>query len=273
MVPDASQLLRCFNLAVVLVASVLFHRMQCQQLSDYDNPVVRERVTQLVYAEISNVTSLLNHEIETSASFCVKDPNADWNKAFNFSSDLDFVFSCFRKTEGDMSQRLCTAAEIKFYLNSLLESRTSSANYLKPNKNCNLNSWVSGCEPGWACSVPTDQQPDLRNSKEIPDRTTNCQACCEGFFCPHGITCMIRSYCPLATLNSTTGVCEPYLYQLPPLQPNHTCGGANIWADISSSSEMFCSAGSYCSTITKKVPCSSGHYCRTGSTSEQRKIS
>ncbi|KAG5051992.1 hypothetical protein JHK87_004190 [Glycine soja] len=78
------------------------------------------------------------------------------------------------------------------------------------------------------------------------------------------------SYCPLATLNNATGVCEPYLYQLPPLQPNHTCGGANIWADVSSSSEMFCSAGSYCSTITKRIPCSSGHYCRMGSTSEQR---
>jgi len=44
------------------------------------------------------------------------------------------------------------------------------------------------------------------------------------------------------------------------MQPNHTCGGANIWADISSSSEIFCSAGSYCSTITKRIPCSSG-YC------------
>ncbi|TKY53441.1 ABC transporter G family member 24 [Spatholobus suberectus] len=260
-------------LCLHLVASVLFRGVQCQQVSDFDNPVVRTRVTQLVYAQISNMTSLLNREIKTHSSFCVIDPDADWNTAFNFSSDLDFVSSCILKTKGDITQRLCTAAEIKFYLSSLLE-RSRSANYLKPNKNCNLNSWVSGCEPGWACSVHTSQQVDLRNSQEIPARTTNCQACCEGFFCPHRITCMIPcplgSYCPLATLNNTTGVCEPYLYQLPPMQPNHTCGGANIWADVSSSSEIFCSAGSYCSTTTKRIPCSSGHYCRMGSTSENR---
>ncbi|KAG5080277.1 hypothetical protein JHK86_004342 [Glycine max] len=270
----SKDLLRVLLFLHVVASSVLFRGTQCQQISDdFDNPVVLPRVTQLVYAQISNMTSLLNNEIKSHSTFCVSDPDADWNKAFNFSSDLGFVSSCILKTKGDITQRLCTAAEIKFYLNSLLK-RSSSANYLKPNKNCNLNSWVSGCEPGWACSVPKRQEVDLRNSQEIPARTTDCQACCEGFFCPHGITCMIPcplgSYCPLATLNNATGVCEPYLYQLPPLQPNHTCGGANIWADVSSSSEMFCSAGSYCSTITKRIPCSSGHYCRMGSTSEQR---
>ncbi|QCE05485.1 ATP-binding cassette [Vigna unguiculata] len=276
MLPNALPVLRCVHLVVAAaVASVLLRRMQCQQLSDFDNPVVMPRITRLVYDQMSNMTSLLNHEIKASSGFCVKDPDADWNKAFNFSSDLDFVSTCIRKTKGDILQRLCTAAEIKFYLNSLLErSSTRSANYLKPNRNCNLNSWVSGCEPGWACSVPTSQQVDLINSQEMPARTLNCEACCEGFFCPHGITCMIPcplgSYCPSAVLNNSTGVCEPYLYQLPPMQPNHTCGGANIWADISSSSEIFCSAGSYCSTITKRIPCSSGHYCRMGATSEQR---
>lgn len=94
---------------------------------------------------------------------------------------------------GDISNRLCTAAEVKFYLNSLME-KSSSANYLKPNRNCNLTSWVSGCEPGWACSVPSGQKVDLKDSKEMPARTSNCRACCEGFFCPHGITCMIRKY-------------------------------------------------------------------------------
>ncbi|XP_061366128.1 ABC transporter G family member 24-like [Gastrolobium bilobum] len=261
--------LLCFS----IVGLSLFYGMQCQEISDLDNPVVLQLVTQIVYNRISNLTSLLNQQIKTRSSFCVKDQDADWNKAFNFSSDLGFVTSCIQKIKGDITPRLCTAAEIQFYLNSLFE-RPTSANYLKPNKNCNLSSWVSGCEPGWACSVPSSQQVDLRNSQEIPARTTNCQACCEGFFCPHGITCMIPcplgSYCPLATLNNATGVCEPYFYQLPPMQPNHTCGGANIWADVSSSSEIFCSAGSYCSTTTKRIPCSSGHYCRMGSTSEER---
>jgi hypothetical protein len=93
-----------------------------------------------------------------------------------------------------MLRRTCTAAEIKFYFNSLFEKGAKKSNYLKPNKNCNLSSWVSGCEPGWACGVGKGEKVDLRNSKDMPFRTTNCAACCEGFFCPHGITCMIRKY-------------------------------------------------------------------------------
>jgi hypothetical protein len=58
-------------------------------------------------------------------------------------------------------------------------------------RNCNLKSWVSGCEPGWACSVDSDVQVDIKN-EVIPARTSNCQSCCEGFFCPQGFTCMIR---------------------------------------------------------------------------------
>ncbi|XP_075664724.1 ABC transporter G family member 24-like isoform X3 [Castanea sativa] len=162
---------------------------------------------------------------------------------------------CYR---GDITRRLCSAAELKFYFNSFFE-RSGSTNYLKPNKNCNLTSWVEGCEPGWACSVGSNQKVNLNDSKVIPARTLNCQACCEGFFCPHGITCMIPcplgSYCPLATLNKTTGVCQPYLYQLPLGNPNHTCGGANIWAVVGSSSELFCSAGSYCPSTTSRQTC------------------
>ncbi|XP_028788964.1 ABC transporter G family member 24-like [Neltuma alba] len=255
-----------------------FNVIDCQDVAvdDYDqihNPAVLPLVTQLVYSRISNLTSLLSHEIGHRASFCVKDPETEWNQAFNFSSNLDFLSSCIRKTKGDITKRLCTAAEMRFYFNGFFES-SRSADFLKPNQNCNLTSWVSGCEPGWACSVGPQQNVDLQNSKEMPARTTNCQACCEGFFCPQGLTCMIPcplgSHCPLARLNETTGVCEPYLYQLPPNQPNHTCGGANVWADFSSSMSIFCSAGSYCPTTTKKVPCGSGHYCRMGSTSEKK---
>lgn len=70
----------------------------------------------------------------------------------------------------------------------------NSMSYLNPNRNCNLTSWVPGCEPGWACSTGSNQNPDLRNLQDIPARTTDCQSCCEGFFCPQGITCMIRKY-------------------------------------------------------------------------------
>lgn len=98
---------------------------------------------------------------------------------------------------GDVTERLCTAAEMKFYFDSLfdnvttVDTGTKKANFLKPNKNCNLTSWVAGCEPGWTCSVGSDQKVDLRNSKEIPSRTLDCQPCCAGFFCPQGLTCMI----------------------------------------------------------------------------------
>ncbi|KAL6123895.1 hypothetical protein ACLB2K_076412 [Fragaria x ananassa] len=258
------------------IALSLVQFVHSQDVDDYDgidNPAVLPLITQIVYGRISNVTAVLSREISNRSSFCVKDPEADWNQAFNFSNNLDFLTSCIQKTKGDITRRLCTAAEMKFYFNNFFV-KAESANYLRPNQNCNLTSWVSGCEPGWACSVGQDQQVDLKNAQDMPPRTQNCQPCCEGFFCPHGLTCMIPcpsgSYCPMATLNRATGICEPYIYQLPPGQPNHTCGGANIWADVVSSGELFCSAGSYCPTTVKRIPCGSGHYCRKGSTDEKR---
>ncbi|XP_010462230.1 PREDICTED: ABC transporter G family member 24 isoform X2 [Camelina sativa] len=240
--------------------------------SEFENPAVLPLVTQMVYSRLSNSTAALNRELGTRAKFCIKDPDADWNKAFNFSTNLDFLSSCIQKTKGDIGRRICTAAEMKFYFNAFF-NKSNSQGHLQPNVNCNLTSWVSGCEPGWGCSVEPTEQVDLQNSKDFPERTENCMACCEGFFCPRGLTCMIPcplgAHCPLATLNKTTSLCEPYTYQLPPGRPNHTCGGANVWADIRSSGEVFCSAGSYCPTTTQKVPCDSGHYCRMGSTSEK----
>lgn len=202
------------------------------------------------------------------------DKDDDWNAAFNFSSDLTFFSTCLTKTGGDLGDRLCTAAEMQLYFAGLLGGSGNSNNFLKPSKNCNLSSWVEGCEPGWACSTGENQNVDLKNSKDIPDRTQSCQPCCEGFFCPRGLTCMIPcplgAYCPVATLNATTGLCAPYDYQLPAGRPNHTCGGADRWADISSGSEIFCPAGYYCPSTTEKLPCESGHYCRGGSTSMRR---
>ena len=91
-------------------------------------------------------------------------------------------------------RRMCTSAEIKFYFMSLFEREESAYNYLKPNKNCNITSWPSGCEPGWGCSTRQNERVDIENKKVIPDRTQDCQPCCEGFFCPQGLTCMIRKY-------------------------------------------------------------------------------
>ena len=98
------------------------------------------------------------------------------------------------KLDADVPKRVCNAAEIKIYMLSVIDGSQKSSNYLKPNKNCNLSSWIDGCEPGWACTVPKDNKVDMKNSKDIPDRTQECKPCCAGFFCPKGITCMIRKY-------------------------------------------------------------------------------
>ncbi|OAY84882.1 putative white-brown complex [Ananas comosus] len=80
-------------------------------------------------------------------------------------------------------------------------------------------------------------------------------------FCPRPeTTCPLGAYCPLGTLNGTTGLCDPYNYQLPPGNPNHTCGTADKWADVASTTEIFCPPGYYCPTTVQKINCSSG-YC------------
>ncbi|XP_073056036.1 ABC transporter G family member 28-like [Primulina eburnea] len=244
-----------------------------------NNPAAVQILTQVIYSRFSNFTAIFNDDIVDHLGFCISDVDAEWDAAFNFSKNTEFLSDCLKITNGDVLPRLCTAAEVKFYGASLMQiaeesSEAKSSNYLKPNKNCNLSSWVSGCEPGWACSVGKDKQVNLKNSTYIPYRVLDCRPCCEGFFCPHGLTCMIPcplgSYCPLSNLNKSTGICDPYRYQLPPGQPNHTCGGADIWADFSTGTEIFCSAGFYCPTTTQKIACNRGHYCRAGSTEQTK---
>ncbi|XVE59068.1 hypothetical protein DITRI_Ditri05aG0015100 [Diplodiscus trichospermus] len=274
-----------------LISSFCFHGVCQNELDDYaddenfnknrpklnsNNPAAVQFFSNLAFNQFSNISSVFKDDINKQFGFCITDVDADWNEAFNFSKNTNFLANCAKTTKGDMMQRLCTAAEIKFYFNSFYQSggEAKMASFLKPNKNCNLSSWVSGCEPGWACSVGQNKKVDLKNSKDMPVRVETCVPCCEGFFCPRGITCMIPcplgAYCPLSTLNKTTGICDPYRYQLPPGKPDHRCGGADIWADITSSSEVFCSAGSYCPSTVQKLPCTSGHFCRAGSTAQTK---
>ncbi|PIN18130.1 Transporter, ABC superfamily (Breast cancer resistance protein) [Handroanthus impetiginosus] len=239
------------------------------------NSVAMQLLSQELFKGFSNFSAYFGPEIAKHLGYCISNVDAEWNAAFNFSKNTQFLSECL-KSNKDAVQRLCTAAEVKFYGASLMQGAETgpakSSNYLKPNKNCNLSSWPEGCEPGWACSVGADTKVELKNDKEIPPRELDCRPCCEGFFCPHGLTCMIPcplgSYCPLAKLNKTTGVCDPYRYQLPPGQPNHTCGGADVWSDFLSGNELFCSAGFYCPSTVQKIPCSKGHFCRAGSTAQ-----
>ncbi|XP_074286785.1 ABC transporter G family member 24-like isoform X2 [Silene latifolia] len=240
------------------------------EIQAQNNNLKNVKAINILRSGVGNITDRLASEMQARANFCILDGKTDWNRAFNYTN-WNFLANCVAKTQGDVESRLCTAAEIQFYLNSFFNR--VGVNYMNPNRNCNSTSWVSGCEPGWACSIGSNQGFDLGNSQQIPARTLNCETCCEGFFCPQGLTCMmpcpLGSYCPLSTLNAATGLCEPYLYQLPPGR-NHTCGGANIWADLGSSKQIFCPAGSYCPTTTEKEACDSGYYCMTGSTSETK---
>ncbi|XP_051132346.1 putative white-brown complex homolog protein 30 [Andrographis paniculata] len=242
------------------------------EYSKTGNPNVLPLVTSLIYNQFSNLTRIFNKEITESLGYCTQNVDADINGAFKFSNNLDFLSECVKEMK-DVTKRICTAAEMKFYFTGFMDKKSGDAHHLKPNINCNLTSWVPGCEPGWSCSVPQNGQVDLKNSQDFPIRVEDSQPCCAGFFCPQGLTCMIPcplgSYCPRATLNETTGICEPYTYQLPPGKTTHSCGAADKWAGVTSSDEIFCTAGSYCPTTTKKVQCTKGHYCLQGST-EQR---
>lgn len=111
-------------------------------------------------------------------------------------------FTCSDAYLGALTRRLCTSAEISFYFRSLFQKEGNTSgnnNFLKPNLNCNLSSWVSGCEPGWSCSIGEDKKLKLQAYTEIPERNLNCRPCCEGFFCPRGLTCMMRK-CPSLVL-------------------------------------------------------------------------
>ncbi|CAN4120267.1 unnamed protein product [Withania somnifera] len=261
-----------FRILIILLGFLIIYtnRTDAQEKHQTDNNMhTNELLAQMLYRSFSNFTALFDPGVTDNLEFCIKDVDAEWNAAFNFTGNTDFLTDCIEHTQGDVLKRLCTAAEVKFY--SQLLTKGGGRGNLKPNKNCNLTSWASGCEPGWACSVG-DNPVHLKDSKEMPPRIIDCQPCCEGFFCPRGLTCMIPcplgAYCPVSKLNTDTGVCDPYRYQPPPGQTNHSCGGAEVWADVLSTTELFCSSGFYCPTTAKKIPCTKGHYCRTGSTSQ-----
>ncbi|KAK6136188.1 hypothetical protein DH2020_030079 [Rehmannia glutinosa] len=223
---------------IFLLQSSFLRLVQCQldELSppQLPSPASFDFLTEVAYSRLENLTTdILSSRLVQDYSFCIQNPEAEWDTAFNYSSDVSFLTACLART-GDVTRRLCTAAEVAVYLDNL----RNGGNYLRPNRNCNSSRWVNGCEPGWACSTDdTEEQVDLKNSRDIPARGLDC-------------ACPLGSYCPLATLNENTSRCEPYAYQLPSGQSNHTCGGANMWADARTNSEVFCSAGSYCPTIT-----------------------
>ncbi|MED6184984.1 ABC transporter G member 28 [Stylosanthes scabra] len=201
---------------------------------------------QEMYKNMGGYTKVFKESIKKQLGFCIVDADRDWDGAFNFSKDLSFLTNCAKTVQGDITQRMCIGSELDMYA-SLFKT---GKRFVNPNVNCNMSTWLNGCEPGWACKA--NAKVELNSTqKDIPVRNSDCQPCCEGFFCPPGLTCMIPcplgAYCPKANLNATSGVCQPYRYQIPPGKLTHTCGGADIWADIRNSAEVLLQNRFYCS--------------------------
>ncbi|KAL1323610.1 hypothetical protein HN51_033897 [Arachis hypogaea] len=233
------------------------------------NEAAVQLFAQEMYKSMGSYTNVFKDSIRKHLGFCIVDADRDWDGAFNFSSDLSFLTNCAKNLQGDITQRMCIGSELEMY-SSLVKS---NKRFVNPNVNCNTSTWLNGCEPGWACKA--NEKVELNSTqKDIPVRNSDCQPCCEGFFCPPGLTCMIPcplgAYCPRGTLNATSGVCQPYRYQIPPGKLTHSCGGADIWADIRSSAEVFCAPGAFCPSNIIKNDCNKGYYCRTGSTAQER---
>ncbi|XP_041995410.1 ABC transporter G family member 28-like [Salvia splendens] len=242
-----------------------------------DNPAAMELLSQAMFKRFNNFSAFFGPDVKKHLKYCIRDMDAEWDKAFNFSKNTKFLAECVKGDKGmhNAMQRLCTAAEVKFYGQSLLggeDGEVKRKYSLRPNTNCNMSGWPEGCEPGWSCNVRKEDKVDIKNDKVIPERLLDCQPCCPGFFCPLGLTCMIPcplgAYCPRAQVNEATGVCAPYRYQLPPGQVTHSCGSADMWSDFTSGHPLFCSGGFYCPTTTQKNPCTKGHFCRSGSTTQ-----
>ncbi|KAL8159869.1 hypothetical protein V2J09_001406 [Rumex salicifolius] len=242
-------------------------------------PIGMSDVRQFYNSAVENFTQFMVNQLQDQAGACVEDPTNDWNMAFNYTSDgstanLDFLATCMEKYE-DAPSRLCSQAEVEFYIDNLINQAKSGNGSIGMtlNKSCNKTTWISGCEPGWACDINPDNSIQKLNTKDIPSRTTRCQPCCDGFFCPQGLTCMLPcplgAYCHSAELDNSTGLCTPYNYEIPAGR-NHGCGGANVWGLLGSSKEIFCPEKSYCPTTVEKQTCQSGHYCRIGSTDQKR---
>lgn len=235
----------------------------------YVNPVPpgtsEDQARLIVYKQIQTMTANLTSELERKYSFCITDGERERDEVFGFGPDSPFLNKCFQDTDGTISQRLCGMGEVKLYFSNIKDLDNPT-----PNLNCNATSWTLGCEAGWAAAKITQGGLD---SDVIPVRNILPLPCCEGFFCPRGLSCMIPcplgAYCPRAELNETSGLCDPYGYQMSQGE-ELKCGGADKWADVQSSEKIFCPAGKYCPSTVIAYNCTKGFYCRLGSTKQER---
>lgn len=115
--------------------------------------------------------------------------------------------------------------------------------------------------------------------------------CCDGYFCPRGLNCMMP--CPKGSLclratprpppkrfpqESYSYWCAPFAYKR---RMDLPCGGADTWSIIPQdafpgveswkygSGNMYCPKRYFCPNTTTKIACPRGHYCKQGSTAPQ----
>lgn len=248
-------------------------------IASLEDPSLQQSCQEDLNSKIGTTIQYYTEKFAQRFSVCIGDPAQERDATFDFRGNMSFLSKCFYDTQGTILERICSGGEIKAYLSSLVgliqSSASGEASATIANVNCNENHWSQGCEAGWSKSLQvsvTDMSQLYQNTSVIPLRDDLAiEPCCEGFFCPRGLSCMIP--CPLGAqctkANFTGGLCSPYNYPLTPGE-SYSCGGANLWASLSVSSGIFCPAGSYCPSTTDVRLCDMGHFCRQGSTTQSK---
>ncbi|KAG6417886.1 hypothetical protein SASPL_120083 [Salvia splendens] len=147
-----------------------------------DNPAAMQLLSQAMFKRFNNFSAFFGPDVKKHLKFCIRDMDAEWDKAFNFSKNTKFLAECVKGDKG-----ICYAAAVHGGGDEVLRAES-----------CNMSAWPNGCEPGWSCNVKKEDKVDIKNDKVIPDRVLDCQPCCPGFFCPLGLTCMPAPWEPTA---------------------------------------------------------------------------
>ncbi|KAL4449383.1 hypothetical protein ABPG77_007027 [Micractinium sp. CCAP 211/92] len=186
---------------------------------------------------------------------------------------------CSNSTRMDL--HLCSPPEIELYYKYML--LTENPEKVPDNQHCSAGEeGQPACSPGFF-----DANLENRPSTLVPQQA---HACCEGFFCPPELTCMVPcplgSYCPRARAaapperyrHGDAQWCAPYAYKG---RQDLGCGGADKWRIIPGSAfplerweegsgSIYCDGGSYCPNTTAMHGCPPGQFCRQGSTEPSR---
>ncbi|GAQ89785.1 ABC transporter G family [Klebsormidium nitens] len=222
-------------------------------------------------AKLDNVSLLVDNYIDLNYGFCIKSAAEEKPLTFDFNQDAQSILAC--DIEGRLGDRLCSDGELRSYF------ATDPRRSPPENVNCNADSYLVACNPGFASSL--DAASATRNftvppkyPQDIPRRIDDYAPCCPGFFCPKGLACMIPcpigAYCPspgFLTEGSYT-TCDPYEYSPPSKAIG--CGGADTWGIAGQGDQIFCPEASYCPSPTEIRTCDAGRYCRKGSSASRR---